>query len=323
MALDGVPWFIGGEAEHGPDVARQLLYAATGGKQGVSGPGDLKATALDVPGAGVKIAAGGGTILNRVASQQSYGVRNPTADAESVKVAATGSSGKRSDIVICRVDNPYVDGNAQMPADPVHGPYDKFDIISGVPAGTRRLQELADYKGLSAIEICRIDLPANTGTVTSAMITDLRQLTSPRSESFTLTDFGVSTATLSQTAGTIFPPYRPTVTVPDWANFARVELVAAGLSALGNSTGVYNVQLQDAAGVSAVSGNSIGYNADAVVTSTRMTLLGFAEGNVAAYRGQELRPTTMMRKTDAGQANVKYDASSQMLYRVTFSERLA
>lgn len=237
MALDGVPWFIGGDAEHGPDVARQLLYAATGGKQGVGGPGDLKVTALNVPGAGVQIAAGGGTILNRVASQQSYGVRNPTTDVDSVKVDATGSGSGRSDLVICRVDNPYIDGNAQVPDDPAKGPYNRFDIIPNVPAGTRSLQELDQHKGLSAIELARIDIPKSTGTVSNAMITDLRSLTAPRSEpqivNATPTDYYVTLA-----AGQWKPfPQNPItgIQVPSWATHARIRAETAMKYISGNA----------------------------------------------------------------------------------------
>lgn len=240
MALDPVPFVIGGEAEHGPDVFRQALYQATGGKQGVSAPGDLKVTALDIPGSGVQIAGGGGTILNRVAPQQSYGVRNPTADLESIPlVPPAGSGGGRSHLVICRVDNPYVDGNAQSPADPVHGPYNKFDIIPDVPAGTRLLQELDQYKGISAIELARIDLPKSTGTVTPATITDLRQLTTPRTlpvrVSGTPTDYYVTMAT-----GQWKPfPEKPItgLQVPDWATHAIISLETAMKYLEGNAYG--------------------------------------------------------------------------------------
>lgn len=226
MALDPVPFVIGGEAEHGPDVFRQALYQATGGKQGVSGPGDLKVTPLDVPGAGVQIASGGGTIINRAASQQSYGIRNPTADRDSIVVPPSGSSGGRSHLVVARVDNPYVDGNAQAPADPVHGPYNRFDLIPDVPAGTRSLQELDQYKGLSAIELARIDLPASTGTVDGAKLVDLRQLTTPRSLPVRVriapTDYYV---TLAKGQWKPFPQYPLTgLQVPDWATHAFIRL---------------------------------------------------------------------------------------------------
>lgn len=239
MALDGVPWFIGGDAEHGPDVARQLLYLATGGKQGVGGPTDLKVVPLDVPGGGVKVLAGGGTILNRVASQQSYGVRNPVTDSDTVKIAATGSSGGRSDLVICRVDNPYVDGNAQAPSNPAKGPYTKFDVIPNVPAGMRRLQDVDAYKGLSAIELARIDLSTSDGTVTTAKITDLRTLATPRTERVvargTIVD---QTVTLISNGWQNFPQNPITgIPVPTWATHATIQMRSTLRYLSGNAAG--------------------------------------------------------------------------------------
>lgn len=226
MALDGVPWFIGGEAEHGPDVARMLAYLATGGKQGVVSPTDLKVLPLDVPGAGVKVLAGGASVLNRVASQQAYTVRNPTTDVDSVKIAATGSGAGSSSLIVCRVDNPNVDGNAPAPANAMKGPYVKFDVLPGVPAGTRRLDELPQYAGLSAIELARVDLPASTGTVTSAMITDLRTLATPRSERVivrgALTDASV---TLSKDVWRAFPQNPISgIVIPPWATHAAIRV---------------------------------------------------------------------------------------------------
>ncbi|WP_284761599.1 hypothetical protein [Curtobacterium sp. MEB011] len=228
MALDGVPLAIGGDAEHSPSSVRQLVYLATGGRQGVAAPGDLKVTQLDVPGAGVKVASGGGAVLNRVAAQEAYSVRNGVADTSSVKFTPTGSASGRSDLVICRVDNPYIDGNAQAPADPRNGPYVKFDIIPDVPAGTRSLQELNQYKGLSAIELARVDLPKSTGTVTNAMITDLRSLANPRSEPQTLFGSAEPGARLTSSTFTAWPTTNTyEVDVPPWAThiIARLEFM--------------------------------------------------------------------------------------------------
>lgn len=186
MALDGVPWFIGGpDAEHGPNVARLLAYLAANGNGGIISPTDLKVSQLDVPGAGVKVAAGGASILNALASQEAYTVRNPNADP-TVKIAATGSASVRSDMVIVTVDNPYVDGNAQAPADPRVGPYNRFRVLEGVPATARDISDVPGMEGVSGEPLARIDMPKSTGTVTSAMITDLRKLANPYSEGFML-----------------------------------------------------------------------------------------------------------------------------------------
>ena len=232
MALDGVPWFIGGEAEHGGDVARQLAYLATGGRQGVGGPGDLKVTQLDVPGGGVKDAAGAGSVLNRLSPQQSYTVRNPTVDVDAVKIAQTGSAAGRSDLVICRVDNPYLDNNAQRPANAKLGPYNKFDVIPDVPAGTRTVKELG--LGLSAVELARIDLPKSSGTVTNAMITDLRQLANPRYYPQTLQGTAEPGAKLTSPTFTAWPTTNTyDVIIPEWAThiIARLEFMGGQTAA--------------------------------------------------------------------------------------------
>ncbi|NII42105.1 hypothetical protein E9228_002763 [Curtobacterium flaccumfaciens] len=179
MALDGVPWFIGGpDAEHGPNVARLLAYLAANGNEGIVDPRDLKVAALDVPGAAVKVGSGAASILNALATQEAYTVQNKNTDP-SVLIAATGSSSGRSDMVIVRVDNPYVDGNAQAPADPANGPYTRFDVLVGVPSTARDISDVPGQEGTSGLALARIDLPKSTGTVTSAMITDLRKLMNP------------------------------------------------------------------------------------------------------------------------------------------------
>ncbi|TDW69181.1 hypothetical protein EDF51_106165 [Curtobacterium sp. PhB25] len=254
MALDGVPWFIGGEAQHGGDAARMLAYLATGGRQGVASPSDLKVSALPVPGAGVRVAAGGASVLVRSLPQEAYTVRNPVTDLDQVKFAATGSAAGRSDLVICRVDNPNLDNNAPAPADPQKGPYTKFDVIPGVPAGTRSLLELDQYKGLSAIALARVDIPKSTQTITNAMITDLRSLANPRGDRQIL--FGTADPGNPLTSSTFTAwPTKNTydIDIPSWAThiIARLEFMGGQTAArasgslrliLGTSTafGEYN-----------------------------------------------------------------------------------
>lgn len=324
MALDGVPWAIGGDAEHGPSVLRQLAYLATNGNEGVVAAGDLKVTALPVAGAGVQVAAGGASILNRVSSQEAYTVRNPNADTTSVKIAATGSSGGRSYLVICRVDNPYVDGNAQAPADAAKGPYNRFDVIAGVPAGTTRLQDIAQYAGVSAITLARVDLPASTGTVTSAMITDLRVLANPHETTIVSANLGTVTGTMNSTAYQAFPPYQPTVDVPSWATHARIDVTISQLSAAGNSNGFVNLSARDTTGNTVIgSSDTMAYNVDTDGSSVRFVHLATIYVNISAYRGKSFKPYVHFQKSSANQYALSYDQYSQMVYRTTFYERIS
>lgn len=178
MAFDSVPWFVEGGAEHSAEVARTLAYLATGGAEGIINSADLRVQALAVPGEGVRVLAGAGVIRNRAlgGANQSYIIR--ASEETEVETNPTTSSGTRSDLVIARVENPHISGEPwQQPSDVRVGPYVRPVVIEGVPAATRSVHEL--NMGYSAITLARIDFPASTGTVTAAMITDLRSVANP------------------------------------------------------------------------------------------------------------------------------------------------
>lgn len=178
---DSVPWFVGGGAQHSPEVARLLAYAATSGAEGIVAPEDLKVAPLDVPGGAVRVLPGAALVLNRAAGggQQTYVARLPEADQ--VEIASTGSSGGRSDLIVAQIEDPFLPGEPwPEPDDPTVGPYVGTEVIPNVPAGTTRLQDVPGYEGRSAITLARVDLPSSTGTVTAGMITDLRKVAVPR-----------------------------------------------------------------------------------------------------------------------------------------------
>lgn len=229
MAFDPTPWFVGGGAQHSPEVARGLAYASTRGAEGIAGINDLKVSAQPVPNGTVTVAPGGGLLLNRYpgGSGQSYSLRNPA--GTDVPVTPTGSAGGRTDLVIARVLDPQYEGPA--PADPTTFQYTYPTIIQGVPAGTLTAEEL--NLNYPAIALAKITLPASTGTVTSAMITDLRKVAQPRRERamlviFPTGDWHASTAQQMPTSDyatwPIATAQRPYVTVPEWAT--RCDIVA-------------------------------------------------------------------------------------------------
>ncbi|QOP65147.1 minor tail protein [Arthrobacter phage Phives] len=232
MSWDSVPWFVGGGAEHSPEVARLLAYAAVGGAEGLVTPDDLKVTPLDVPGGGVKIAPGAALVRNRAAGGdlQTYVARNPTTDI--VSIAATGSGSGRTDLIVAQIEDPYMPGEPwQEPTDPKVGPYVYTRVIPNVPAGTKRLQDVPGYSGRSAITLARVTLPASTGTVTAGMITDLRKMARPRTERRMTTVFPAGARTAGNklpTSGSYAPwplttAQRPAVQVPEWAT--RIDIV--------------------------------------------------------------------------------------------------
>lgn len=237
MAWDSVPWFIGGGAQHSPEVARLLAFAATSGSEGVVGTGDLKVLPLAVPGGSVRVSAGAGLIRNRAAggASQTYVARNPVEDT--VAIAPTGSGAGRSDLIVAQIEDPYMAGEPwQNPANPVVGPYIFSRVISNVPAGTTRLQDVAGYSGRSAITLARVDLPASTGTVTSAMIKDLRKVALPRRDRQLDTAFwNVGTVSVDTTAFKYLGT-SANFTVPEWATTAKIVITYSGMCLFAGNT---------------------------------------------------------------------------------------
>jgi hypothetical protein len=181
--FESVPWAVGGGAEHSADAARTAIYAATGGAEGVAEAGDLKVSALATAGPAVRIAPGAVLIPSRAsgAAQQTYTSRNVT--ETEVPIAATGSAGGRSDLIVVMVKDPYVAGSPwSVPTDPAAGPYVEPVVIPNVAANVTKLQSVPGYANHTGYAIARVDIPASTATITGAMVKDLRKLATPRSD---------------------------------------------------------------------------------------------------------------------------------------------
>ena len=233
MAFDTVPWAIGYGAEVSEETARVFANIASGDSQGIALPGDLKVTALTVPGGAVQIAPGGVVIRNRQAPGQSYVGRAGT--VTQVPIAPTGSSGPRSDLLIARVRDPdyapwqpYTD-----PEEIAHGPYFEPFVISGVPSNTKFAEDIVTY---SAEALARIDIPANTATITNAMITPLRRLANPRQWTDKDTQAAVGqTLVPADKTYRQFPANSMSTTVPRWATHALVVWTFATLAVTGSA----------------------------------------------------------------------------------------
>ena len=269
MAWDNTPWFVGGGAQHSPEVARLLGYAATSGAEGIVTPGDLKVQALAVPGGSVRVAPGAALVLNRAAGgdSQTYAARLPVEDT--VAIAATGSGAGRTDLIVVQVEDPFMAGEPwQAPADPTVGPYVFTRVISNVPAGTTSLQQVAGYGGRSAVTLARIDIPASTGTITNAMITDLRRVARPRSLQVTVSaqsSGGPLATAVDPVDTTTFVKWPDAATwsveVPAWATHVQVRGdVVSFVVKSGNTTGQVRAKMFGAGGVSASFDENYGTN---------------------------------------------------------------
>lgn len=177
MAMERVPYLVGGGFEHSAEVMRAMLAAATSGAEGIVNAGDMKVAPLSVPGTSVTVGPGNALIRNSYGggTAQTYAVR--AASQTQLPIQATGSAGSRTDLIVARIDDPTYQGGA---FDPTTFEAARFEVIRGVPAGTTTAAEL----GLSypAIALARVTLPVSTGTITASMITDLRKIALPQKE---------------------------------------------------------------------------------------------------------------------------------------------
>jgi hypothetical protein len=237
MAWDPTPWMIGGGAEHSPEVGRLVSYVATSGAEGIINADDLKVAELTVPSTSVRIAPGAALIRNRStgAASETYAARLPAEDT--VEIAATGTGAGRSDLIVARIEDPFLAGAPwQEPADPTTGQYVYTRVISNVPAGTTRLQQVAGYENHSALTLARIDIPASTGTIIDDYIIDLRKIAVPRTEPGSELLFPAGDRNMSKSGYTSWPIATSiNVEVPEWATEVRIVAHVSGVQIIGGS----------------------------------------------------------------------------------------
>ena len=205
-------------------VARMLAWAATNGSNGVVQATDLAVTALPVPDGAVNVAPGGALMVNRFggrAQAQTY----VTANDATIQVAIPPtSSTARTDYLILRVDDWHFD-SSQQPSNPLDATYCS-------------LQRVTSLTGIAYpyVPLAKITIPASTGTITSAMITDLRQVANPRTKRVLRPNALIwgeqETLTNSTAQGEYWPNKggAQDVFIPEWAT--RVKIRADWLSIL-------------------------------------------------------------------------------------------
>lgn len=329
---DPTPWFVGGGAHHSPEVARLLAFAATSGAEGVVGVGDLKVAPLSVPGTAVRVLTGAALIRNRATggSSQTYVARLPLADQ--IDIAPTTSSSKRSDLIVARVEDPFMLGEPwQTPADPTTGRYIYTRVIPNVPAGTTRLQDVAGYSGNSAITLARVDLPASTGTVTADMITDLRKVALPRRETMMFTINPVDNRRLQGTtymswpvAGQDSTGLFDTIDIPEWATVVQVLATYTQVRTKGDTYGYIRLLMGN--------GNEIAANGSFNTTNSDASeVLNTFQAAVRATVPAALRGTTQPMRLQGRLAAADIPAAvgpwstpdTRVVIQVEFAERAA
>lgn len=173
---------------------RIAAYANAAGNEGIISKGDLKVTALDVPGNGVKVAHGAAIVLNRYQSSvdQAYVVSNVNVGILDSSQMPTAAGAQRHHLVVVTVGDPEFSqvGHPWMLAtDPPAGQeqtfqYVRFHVIQNVTAAAATTKAGArNYVknlGYPALALAGLTVPANTTTILDSHITDLRELANPR-----------------------------------------------------------------------------------------------------------------------------------------------
>lgn len=187
MALDGVPWALGGGAVVQMEVARTDTYASSSGRAGVVLPGDLRVRATSPTSTEEVVVDPGSAVIpcrSVGGAGQSYIGRNAPGDEERKEIAETTGSA-RSDLVVFLIKDPqFAPWQPYTETDDIeNGPYQFIEVIQGVNPSTRYIEELTgQYTEWTAYALARIDIPAGTSAITDEMIKDLRELARPFSK---------------------------------------------------------------------------------------------------------------------------------------------
>jgi hypothetical protein len=132
-------------------------------------------------------------------------------------IAATGGTA-RSDMLIIRVEDPEYEGSLNPQTDQITYP----QVISNVSSSATTIPD-----GRTGIPLARIDIPANTSTITNSMITDLRKVANPRRlrTIATQSPTALSAAIGASTTDSYFSTAAGwTIAIPDWATKAIVKV---------------------------------------------------------------------------------------------------
>ena len=221
---------------------RRQFQDSTKGLSGVIRAADLKVTQLDVPGAGVKVAAGNDAIVCRAPGRgrESYGISLPEASTylgdAGTGIPGTGSSGGRRDMIIHEVTDPKLPRTYTPREQIPEGMYSKITVVQGVPAGARSVRDVPALNEVTAVALAAINWPANTATITNAVVEDLRQIVNPNSQRGPLMAFfpegaltgGRKIPTSGYGDWPLTGTERPLVRVPEWATHLSVTAWVEG-----------------------------------------------------------------------------------------------
>lgn len=211
------------------EMLRRVLWATSGGENGIVGVHDLKVSPLPTPGAGVRIARGGALVRSRLSGgheQETYLLAQDSASNVSIPGAVNAG---RVDYIIARIDDWHFTGE-DAPDNPRKALYWDFERVSTLDGITYPFVPLA-----------KVTLRQGISTITASMIEDIRQVANPR------TNRRLFARNLSASEGTQelyeqTEQYWPEETsqpwevyIPEWATRANIVASWNGISVVTHS----------------------------------------------------------------------------------------
>lgn len=313
MALNGIPIATTG-GEHTAQQFRMMIKDLARDNQGVTTGLDLKVSALSTPGAGVQISDGSAVIAGKVSTVQGY-YSAYNIGSDTVAIAATGGS-PRSDMLVMRVEDPDYEGTR----DPATDDIVFWEVVPNVSSSATTVPS-----GYSAIPLARIDIPASTATITSAMVKDLRKVATPRRERILYpyypADPLVEISGTSETWKTHPNLTMATIAIPNWAATAKVVFSVSNLRlADGNIWGGFRFMLgtEEAAQWVGIDDNQGSAARRAYVEMVETIDLTTTAG--AAMRGTNQAFKSRMRTRSSNAGKIGIDAVSTFKIDVEFLE---
>lgn len=179
MTLNKAAWAI-----DGPLISASLARTESyDGSEGIVAKGDLRVSALDVPGQGVQIAGGAASILNAYQTNpnQAYTITNTGAHVVGSALMPAAAAAQRTFIVAIAVGDPEFSqaGHPFMLAsDPPDGEEATFEYVRPIVV----LESDFNARSYPALALARLVIPANTTVIQNSMLTDLRRLARPRTK---------------------------------------------------------------------------------------------------------------------------------------------
>jgi hypothetical protein len=334
MALPN-PMYIDAEAIHPASAVRLLAFAATEGKEGVVENTDLRIMSTPAPSGAIRCMPGAYVVRAKHTGGEKEAYAGKVVEAEDISVNPTAADAGRTDLVILRIENPYVAGSGSwaQPTDPQEGPYAHIRVIEGVPANTQAVQFWNST--WTAITLARITRAPNRTTVEQSEITDLRSLAKIANDPIVEEDppddnppaiaypFWMDIVnetssgdddTISDDAGAGFLTWPADATwsvpIPSWATHAEVFLQLLGIRQEGAGTyGSLRVQIDG--GTAATPAVTYDFTTDGTVEGWRRDPM-FAAGTVSiptSIRGKS--------KTFRAQATIEDDPGQDGTLRWT------